>query len=76
MNNRQMGARGEGDARRFGSPAEAVTPAKQARILRAAKLYLQRQGLWEAPVRFDVIAITPEGIRHIEAAFDATGHCE
>ena len=57
---------------RYGRPAEAVTAAKRAHILRTAALYLQERGLDDAPVRFDVIEILPGEIRHIEGAFDAT----
>lgn len=58
---------------RFGRPAEAVDRAKQAHILRTAALYVQESGLTDAPLRFDVIEVLPDEIRHIEAAFDATG---
>ena len=58
---------------RYGRPAEAVDKAKQAHILRTAALYVQEKGLGDAPLRFDVIEVMPDGIRHIEAAFDATG---
>ena len=57
---------------RYGRPAEAVNPAKQAHIARTALLYLQENGLADAPVRFDVIEILPGEIRHIENAFDAS----
>ena len=57
---------------RYGRPAEAVTRAKQARILRTALLYLQEKCLWDCPVRFDVIEMLPGTIRHIENAFDAS----
>lgn len=57
---------------RFGTPAEAVDENKRNRIVGTAALYLQRQNLPNADIRFDVIEITPEGIRHIENAFDAT----
>ena len=56
---------------RYGRPAEAVTPVKRARILNTAALYLQEKGLDDAPVRFDVIEVLPEGIHHIEGAFMA-----
>ena len=56
---------------RYGRPAEAVNRAKQTHILRTALLYLQEKGLEDAPVRFDVIEILPDEIRHIENAFDA-----
>ena len=58
---------------RFGSPAEAVTPAKRRRILDAALCYAAQAGLLDAPLRFDVIEVTPGAIRHIPGAFDATG---
>ena len=57
---------------RYGRPAEAVDRAKQGHILRTAALYLQEKRLADAPVRFDVIEILPDEIRHIENAFDAT----
>ena len=58
---------------RYGRPAEAVDRAKQAHILRTAMLYLQEKGISDAPLRFDVIEVLPDSIRHIENAFDATG---
>ena len=57
---------------RYGRPAEAVDRAKQARILRTAMLYMQEKRLTDSPVRFDVIEILPDEIRHIENAFDAS----
>ena len=41
------------------TPAEAVNRAKQRRLIRAAEAYLQRTGLSEAPVRFDVAEVNP-----------------
>lgn len=58
---------------RYGRPAEAVDRAKQSHILRTAMLFVQERGLSDAPMRFDVIEILPDEIRHIEGAFDATG---
>lgn len=58
---------------RFGRPAEAVTPQKQARILRTAMVYMQENGIVDRPVRFDVIEVIQGEVRHIEGAFDATG---
>jgi len=56
-----------------GSAVEAVTPLKQRRVVRAARLYAAQRGLSEAEVRFDVVAIDwgPEGprVRHDEGAF-------
>ena len=57
---------------RFGRPSEAVDPRKQAHILRTAMLYLQENSLEDAPVRFDIIEVLPDGVNHIENAFDAT----
>ena len=44
-------------SRRFGSPQEAVHPAKQERLRNLAEYYLQQQGLVEVMVRFDVVGI-------------------
>ena len=57
---------------RYGRPAEAVTPAKQRRILRAASLYLAMRSLTDWPVRFEVIELLPGEINHIPGAFDAS----
>lgn len=57
---------------RYGSPAEAVNFKKQKHIAQAAALYMQENGLGGANIRFDVIEVLPDGLRHIEAAFDAT----
>ena len=60
-------------SRRFGSPQEAVHPAKQERLRNLAEYYLQQQGLGEVTVRFDVVGILwQEGkpqIEVIEGAF-------
>jgi len=42
---------------RFGSPQEAVSAAKQAKLRRLADYYLKEKRLTGAPVRFDVVAI-------------------
>jgi len=59
---------------RYGAPAEAVTPAKQRNIVRAALLYLQERDMEPTEIRFDVIEVLREGgadrIRHIPGAFD------
>ena len=65
--------------RRHGTPAEAVTSAKQLRLTLAALHFLKRHGLLEQSCRFDVVAIVwPEGrrtpaIEHIPHAFEAVG---
>ena len=42
----------------FGHPAEAVTPAKQAHLKKAAAAVLQHRR-WDGPCRFDVVAVMP-----------------
>lgn len=57
----------------FGSPQEAVTERKQARIARVAAQYLKLRGWLERPVRFDVIALGPEAREHLRDAFRMDG---
>ncbi|KQU34816.1 MULTISPECIES: YraN family protein [unclassified Rhodococcus (in: high G+C Gram-positive bacteria)] len=58
----------------YGTPAEAVTPAKAQRIHRLAGLWLaERSGPW-VPVRFDVVEVViADGrgplLSHLRAAF-------
>lgn len=58
----------ESDA--FGAPAEAVTPAKQRRICRAALKFAQENGLLDSYMRFDVCEIMGDNINIYENAFD------
>lgn len=53
----------------FGVPAEAVTPAKQARIRRLAAAWLAENEVRAAEVRFDVVAILGDDLEVIEDAF-------
>src|SRR5688572_14953125 len=53
---------------RFGIPAEAVTPVKQRRLRRLARLYLDATGARGA-LRFDVVSILGGRLSVIEAAF-------
>lgn len=46
---------------RFGSPSEAVHPAKQAKLKRLADYYLKQKRLKEVAVRFDVVGIDIKG---------------
>ncbi|HET6633319.1 MAG TPA: YraN family protein [Rhodanobacteraceae bacterium] len=60
----------------FGNAADSVTPAKQARLVRAAGLFLQAHPrLAHRPCRFDVLAFdaATEGARcnWLRAAFEA-----
>ena len=55
---------------RYGDPAEMVGPAKQERLRRAAETWLAEHpeaADWE--VRFDVVAVTPRGVRRLANAF-------
>lgn len=53
---------------RFGEPELSVSRRKQQRLRRLAEYYIMKLGK-EVPIRFDVIAIEGEKIRHIENAF-------
>jgi putative endonuclease len=60
-----------------GAGFEAVTNAKQRRIVSAARVYAARYGLSETPLRFDVVSVDYEGsaspqLRHDRGAFDVT----
>ncbi|MEC8916085.1 YraN family protein [Salinicola sp. LHM] len=58
----------------YGSPLETITPAKQRRIIKAARFYLHAQQL-SCPCRFDVVGVTgsPPLLEFdwIRSAFDA-----
>ena len=56
-----------------GRPAEAVTPSKQRKIIRAAQWYMASHMLPDMLVRFDIIEILPGEFNHIPGAFDASG---
>lgn len=60
-----------------GTPEDAVSPAKQQRYARIAKTYIEKAGISEPRIRFDVIAIRPIGedralLRHHRDAFYAS----
>jgi len=61
-----------------GHPSEAVTPAKQKQLTRAALVWLKHRRLLDQRGRFDVVAITwsdgrPPVIEHYRNAFEAVG---
>jgi len=64
---------------KFGLPQTAVTTRKQRQISKVALAYLQAKNLFDAPCRFDVIAIhvSPQlallKLEHIESAFEFQG---
>jgi putative endonuclease len=53
----------------FGTPAEAVTRAKQAKLRLLARHYLERAPFRPSTIRFDVAAVLAGQIEIIEAAF-------
>lgn len=56
--------------RDYGTPAETVTPEKQRRIIRAAQVYIQNNGLNDALIRFDVAGVYGDGrVEIIKDAF-------
>ena len=54
---------------RFGSPFEAVTPAKCRRLRRLASLYLAEAQPGTSVVRFDVAAVKDGRVEVLEDAF-------
>lgn len=53
----------------YGVPEEAVNNYKVGRYVTFAKAYTSQRRLSNVAVRFDIIAIDENGIRHIEDAF-------
>lgn len=54
---------------RYGSPAHAVTPVKQARLRRLAVEWIREHGVSTKVIRFDVAAVVGPRLEVIEAAF-------
>lgn len=63
--------------RSHGEGYESVTAAKRRRIVLAARRFAAKAGLWDTPLRFDVISIERgaggAAIRHDRGAFDEGG---
>ena len=57
-------------SRNHGGAEASITAAKQRRIVWAARHFLMRLGK-EPPCRFDVVALHPQGLTWLCAAFDA-----
>ena len=53
----------------YGLPAEAVTPAKQARLHRLGAAWLKSHGVHATSVRFDVVAVLGTEVLVYESAF-------
>ncbi len=58
---------------RMGDGLMAVTPQKRRRMTHAAIAFLTEREQWGAVVRFDVVEITGDGLRHVRDAFPAVG---
>lgn len=58
----------------YGSPADSVTPAKRAKIIKAAMAYIKARRPEAETFRFDFVGIVPGSApEHIESAFSADG---
>lgn len=58
----------------YGLPSETVTPAKRAKIIKAAMAYMKARSPKAETFRFDFIGIRPGAEpEHIEDAFSADG---
>lgn len=64
----EVRARSRGD---FGTPAETVSAAKRARLVRAAEVYMLKNGLENAPARFDVVEVYAGDRPRLEIIKDA-----
>ncbi len=53
----------------LGLPEESINKAKQKKIIKTAKIFLNSFNIDYNEIRFDVIAILNENINHIENAF-------
>ena len=58
----------------YGTPAEAVTYRKQGKLIATAQCYLKHHGLYDRPLRFDVMEVRLEPgkkpmLNHIINAF-------
>ncbi|MGZ5243744.1 MAG: YraN family protein [Bacteroidia bacterium] len=61
----------------YGYPEEAVTPAKQRNMVRAAEVYIEEKA-WKNEIRFDIVSLIPHpqsifSIHHICDAFVPQG---
>ena len=54
----------------FGDPEEAITFGKRQHLIKCALSYLQKAGREDSPIQFDVVSISPNGIRHFPDAID------
>lgn len=71
----EVRSRSKASGSRFGTAAESVDYRKQAKVRIVAQMYLSRNRMPEARIRFDVITVTVDtsneihDYRHYESAF-------
>jgi putative endonuclease len=53
----------------YGSPAAAVTPAKQARLRKLGMRWIDAHQMRPSAIRFDVACVIGRDVRVIESAF-------
>ena len=53
----------------YGAPQEFVSRSKQLRVGRSALFFIKRRGLKSRNYRFDVAAVSPKTLEHIDNAF-------
>lgn len=58
----------------YGSAQSFVHAQKQGRLIKTALFYIKENRLEGSDFRFDVAAISPQGIEHISNAFSAEGY--
>ncbi len=59
----------------YGAPEEAVDLRKRRHLWRTALAFLGEKA-GKVPVRFDVLAVGPEGVKHIKHAFGKDDVCQ
>jgi len=58
----------------FGGALAAVTSGKQKKLVNAALYYIKEKALRPDSIRFDVVAIGPDGLEHLENAFSPSSN--
>jgi len=55
---------------RKGNPLESISAQKQRHICKSALYYMKKHGIFDVPVRFDVVGILGDEIVLLQNAFD------
>lgn len=58
----------------YGTPAETVTTRKQARIAKAALMFVKAHFLNNRNLRFDIVSVQNGMVTHLENAFVPSGY--